>query len=159
MIKFEINQKVKLEINPTCLKLIASSFSELSGQRGNISLAIIGDAEMRRLNFIWRGQDKTTDILSFEESKGDFILGGDNIEIGEIIISAPQLKRQAKKFQKTVQEELSRLLIHGCAHLIGLDHECVSNYKIREMEAFEKKMADLLLLKKAKLRQKTSVEH
>ena len=100
-----------------------------------IDLAIIGDKRMRRLNRVWRGKDRTTDVLSFESASGrtkerskknevDFIFPpGENLHLGDILISYPVAKREAKEDEISVDKEMAILLIHGILHLAGYDHE------------------------------------
>jgi probable rRNA maturation factor len=83
-----------------------------------VSLALVGDAVMRRLNRDYRGKDKTTDVLSFENH--------DNYQpelLGEIIISYPQIKRQAPQSGKSVRSELEFIFVHGLLHLAGYDDQ------------------------------------
>lgn len=88
--------------------------------RGNISIHLIGDKRMRSLNRTYRGKDKTTDVLSFSSLEGlDMIMGE---ELGDIFISVPQIKRQAKLWDVTYKEEFMRMLIHGVLHILGHDH-------------------------------------
>lgn len=81
-----------------------------------VSLAIIGDSAMRRLNRDYRAKDKTTDVLSFSNH--------DPYQkelLGEIIISYPQIKRQAEEASKSVRSELEFIFVHGLLHLAGYD--------------------------------------
>ena len=75
-----------------------------------LSVAFIGEREMRDLNRTYRGKDKVTDVLSFEE-------------VGEILICYPQAKRQAAAMGHSVRDELVFLLVHGVLHAFGYDHE------------------------------------
>jgi probable rRNA maturation factor len=94
---------------------------------------------MKELNLLYRGLDRTTDILSFsqiENSNQHFILG-------DIVINLHQAKRQAVEYDLTLNEELKRLLIHGLLHLIGYDHE-KSRYLKNKMERKEKELFDVI---------------
>jgi probable rRNA maturation factor len=77
---------------------------------------------MRRLNHAWRGKDKTTDVLSFSLHEGKFAHIRPEM-LGDIVISAPAARRQAKAFGHSFTRELDRLLVHGLVHLLGYDHE------------------------------------
>jgi probable rRNA maturation factor len=48
---------------------------------------------------------------------------GDGSHLGDILISAPQARRQARRFRHSVEQELEILLLHGVLHLLGHDHE------------------------------------
>ena len=80
----------------------------------DVSVVGIGDRRMRTLNHKFRDKDKTTDVLSFT-------LQHDPLE-GEIYISIPQAKRQAREFRHSVKDEILQLVIHGALHLCGYDH-------------------------------------
>lgn len=93
-----------------------------------ISVVLVGDKKIRELNRQYRKKDKVTDVLSFGDWKNSEILG-------EIVISLPQIKRQAKEYGVESKQELARILIHGILHLTGLDHE---RSKTEERKMFKK---------------------
>jgi probable rRNA maturation factor len=87
-----------------------------------LSLALVDDAEMARLNASWRGRSGPTDVLSFSllegahaERRGDLL--------GDVVIDLEQALRQAEARGADLDAELARLLVHGVLHLIGHDHE------------------------------------
>ena len=80
----------------------------------DFSVILVGDKKIRQLNWQYRKKNKITDVLSFE-GEADFL--------GEVVISLPEAKRQAKKYKLNLKIEMSRLLIHGILHLLGFDHE------------------------------------
>lgn len=77
---------------------------------------------MRKLNHVWRGKDKTTDVLSFSFREGKFTEVQADM-LGDIVISIPVARRQAKAAGHSLTHELDRLLVHALAHLLGFDHE------------------------------------
>jgi probable rRNA maturation factor len=85
-----------------------------------LSLELVGDGRMRRLNRRFRHRDKTTDVLAFATREGP---GPPSHLLGDIVISLPQAIRQAREHQQHVDHELVMLLIHGVLHLCGYDHE------------------------------------
>lgn len=89
-------------------------------QESKIMLTIVGDSEIHVLNREYRGVDKPTDVLSFSYF-GEERFPGDDV-VGEIVISLPTAKKQAKDHGKTLQEELQFLFIHGLLHVFGFDH-------------------------------------
>jgi len=96
--------------------------------QASLSLTFVGDAAMRRVNRKARGQDRTTDVLSFPLYE-PFALpkapraGDPELLIGDIIISVDVAMRQARAYDATLEDEIERLLVHGIAHLLGHDHE------------------------------------
>ena len=93
-----------------------------------ISVILVGDKKIRELNRQYRKKDKVTDVLSFGDWKNPTFLG-------EIVISLPQIKRQAKEYGVKINQELARILIHGILHLVGLDHE---KSRAEERQMFKK---------------------
>ncbi len=89
-----------------------------------LSLVLTGDGEMRKLNRLWRGKDRTTDVLSFP-LEGERKTGrkGGKVPLGDIVISVPTAAAQARQLGVTLGQEASRLLVHGLLHLVGYDHE------------------------------------
>jgi probable rRNA maturation factor len=77
---------------------------------------------MRKLNHAWRGKDKTTDVLSFSYREGRFADIHPEL-LGDIVISVPVARRQAKTAGHALNREIERLLVHALAHLLGYDHE------------------------------------
>ncbi len=105
-------------------------------------VTFLNDAPMRRLNQKFRHKNKTTDVLSFPlYSAREARKGG--VFLGDIVISIPQTKRQAKEMKKDWQEEIVFLLIHGLLHLLGYDHE-KSESQARVMRRFEKRLMTAL---------------
>jgi rRNA maturation RNase YbeY len=92
----------------------------LDRAQAELSLALVGDAEIRKLNARYRGKDYATDVLSFpagNESSAPVHL------LGDVVISLDKTRAQAKERGRSVDEELAILLIHGIIHLLGYDHE------------------------------------
>lgn len=85
-----------------------------------LSLEIVGDGRMRRLNRTFRHRDKTTDVLAFATREGP---GPSSALLGDVVISLPQAIRQAGRHPEGIDHELTVLLIHGILHLCGYDHE------------------------------------
>jgi probable rRNA maturation factor len=94
--------------------------------QAELSILLTGDAEIRALNRAYRGKDESTDVLAFAMREGDVGAPreGPQMEIlGDVVVSVPTAKRQARKARRTVQAELMTLLGHGLLHLLGFDHQ------------------------------------
>ena len=93
----------------------------LQGEEGSLNVQIIftNDHVLRELNRDYRRMDRTTDVLSFN------IPGVPGVEAagGEIYISVPQARRQARRYRHVLAAELARLVVHGTLHLLGHDHK------------------------------------
>jgi probable rRNA maturation factor len=104
--------------------------------RAELSIALVGDREMRPLNAKYRKKNQTTDVLSFFVV--DQPMSGVKI-LGDVVISVEQARRQAKERGKTLKSELVTLLIHGILHLLGYDH-VKSPRQAQIMFAYERKL-------------------
>lgn len=84
-----------------------------------LTIRLVMDDEMIELNGEYRGQQKSTNVLSFPFDAPP----GINIELlGDIIISVPVILKEAKEQGKTVDQHWAHMVIHGCLHLLGYDH-------------------------------------
>lgn len=98
---------------------------------GLVSVHVIGDKRMRRLNREYRGKDKTTDVLSFAATEEAFPFNDqEETDWGDIFISADQIRRQAQEYGVSYKEEFLRMLVHGTLHLLGYDHEKPKDAKV-----------------------------
>ena len=86
-----------------------------------LSVLLVADGEMRRLNRDWRGKDRPTDVLAFAQGEGAG--GAPDGLLGDVVISVDAARRQAAERGETLGREADRLLIHGLLHLLGYDHE------------------------------------
>ena len=96
-----------------------------------LSIALVDDQQMHRLNLEYRGLDQSTDVLSFalqeaedpglnhhnSEQKGHPII------LGDVILSTETTQRQACEHHNSFDRELYFLLIHGILHLLGYNHD------------------------------------
>ena len=121
-------------VTKSWLRMVAGETLESEDPDGSsaISLVIADDDTLRRLNLEFRGLDETTDVLAFplEEAAPDEgrtggvfpDFPGEEAPMGEIVISYPQAKRQARQAKKPLRSELALLVVHGVLHLLGYDH-------------------------------------
>jgi probable rRNA maturation factor len=118
--KIEINNQANCKIDLKPIEKAVRVFARVYKINKNkeISIAFVGDAEIKKINFKYRGLDKATDILSFS---------GDGGYLGEIIIDYNQIKRQAGDFKNSVRKEMIFILVHGLLHLIGYDDKTEKN--------------------------------
>ena len=112
-------------------------------KNGELSLVFCDDQEIKALNKEYRRRNKPTDVLSFalRENSCDQMI---NNVLGDIVISVTTAKRQAREQGLSLREEIVRLLIHGCLHLVGYDHVRVSKAKAAKMRRKEEKLWLLL---------------
>jgi probable rRNA maturation factor len=104
-----------------------------------ITVAFIDDDQMRRLNQRYRKKDRTTDVLSFGQAvgraKGERAVkklardADGELDVGDIVISAAQAARQAKRRKHPLAREIAFLAAHGALHLLGFEDETPSGYR------------------------------
>jgi rRNA maturation RNase YbeY len=98
-------------------RAILTDVGETSAELG---ILFVGDQRMRGLNRKYRGKDRTTDVLAFAMREAPHSSAG---LLGDVVIAVPTAIRQAKQGQRSLDEELTVLLVHGILHLCGYDHE------------------------------------
>jgi probable rRNA maturation factor len=74
------------------------------------------------MNHQFLGIDEPTDVLSFPDEAGDFVVGMAEPYLGDIAISLPTARRQAAALGHSLDAEVAHLLVHGILHLCGYDH-------------------------------------
>ena len=91
------------------------------------SVCFVSDSEMARLNQRFRNKRGPTDVLSFpagERSLTSFTSSTSFTSfLGDIAISPAAAQRNARRFSRTLDEELRILILHGVLHLLGYDHK------------------------------------
>ena len=93
-----------------------------------VNVIFVTEKEMQRINLQFRGIDKITDVLSFQNYLNNeynwpkYKSDDDNL-LGEIIICFTQLKRQSIEQNVEIDYELALISIHGTLHLLGYDHK------------------------------------
>lgn len=105
------------------LKRRARKILRATGQaRAELSVDLVGDREIRELNRDYRSKDRATDVLSFSLLEGEWS-GFRGEMLGDVVISIETARREARKRHRALNDEVTRLLIHGVLHLLGHDHE------------------------------------
>jgi len=99
---------------------------KILGLKYDLSISFLSSQKQRKINRIYRGIDKTTNILSFPISKIS----------GEITFDLKTIKKESCLFEMSYPQFLKYLFIHGCLHLKGFTHSST-------MEREEKKFLDL----------------
>ncbi|MFW5979776.1 MAG: rRNA maturation RNase YbeY [Halanaerobiales bacterium] len=117
---------------------IAAKIAENEGyEKGKISVALVDNQFIKKLNKKYRNLDESTDVLSFPMDK--FIWG-------DIIISVEQAKKQSEAYGHSLQREIGFLFTHGVLHLLGYDHKKKKEKK--EMRNKEKEILNELNIKR-----------
>jgi rRNA maturation RNase YbeY len=123
-LEVEVVKAVRAPVTPRFVRSVlegAASLPELVARlpdtTATIAVRLTTDAELRRLNRTYAGNDAVTDVLSFA--------GSDN-HLGDLAISWPMAIRQAEQFGQPALTEFGLLCVHGMLHLLGWDHVSVS---------------------------------
>jgi probable rRNA maturation factor len=111
----------------------------LGEEHAQLTVCLVGDAEIHRLNRDYRGKDRPTDVLAFAMREGTRA-PGDEAVLGDVLISVATAARQAARHRVKTADEVRTLLIHGILHLLGYDHERGSN-EARRMKRKERQLA------------------
>ena len=97
-----------------------------------VSIRIVDTEEGQELNLQWRGKDYATNVLSFPSDLPPEL---QLPLLGDLVICAPVVEREAKEQDKPVFSHWAHLVIHGTLHLLGYDH--IEDEDAEEMEALE----------------------
>ncbi|HHU59708.1 TPA: rRNA maturation RNase YbeY [bacterium] len=115
----------------------------------SLSVSIVLDEEIRKLNNEYRSIDKTTDVLSFafesdltDEEREFYKTQMSYRELGDIFISSGKAKSQSSEYGHSLRREVCFLFTHGLLHLLGYDHQNEEDQE--EMFAMQTKVLNLL---------------
>jgi len=91
--------------------------------RGTVTVVLVSDRTIRRLNREWREVDAATDVLSFPPDTSTPRIRGRSPHLGDIVIATGVAAGQAREAGHAYATELKVLALHGLLHLLGYDHE------------------------------------
>lgn len=81
-----------------------------------VTIRIVDETEGRSLNRDYRGKDYATNVLTFVYEQIPICMG-------DIVLCAPVVSREAEEQGKDVESHYAHMIIHGMLHLQGYDHE------------------------------------
>jgi probable rRNA maturation factor len=90
-----------------------------------VTIRIVDEAEGRALNLAYRGKDYATNVLTFLITETPHLLG-------DIVICAPIVAKEAIEQNKTIAAHFAHLTVHGILHLHGYDHEIEAQAQLME---------------------------
>jgi probable rRNA maturation factor len=105
-----------------------------------VSVRIVDEAEMHVLNREYRDQDKPTNVLAFPAGDAGFVPPGEIPLLGDIVVCAAVVAREADEQGKPLEHHWAHMLVHGTLHLLGYDH--VGEEQAETMEALERRILD-----------------
>lgn len=117
------NRQALHKISPQQIRKTAQALlNALDNPDGELSILILDDPQIERLNKQYRGRQGPTNVLSFPMQEGDFSGINPNL-LGDVVISIETAAKEGEKLGMTIAERFKFLLIHGILHLFGYDHE------------------------------------
>ena len=130
---FENNTKE--EVNYKLIENVISEALKYEGVSDNteISVTIVDNEEIRKINNKFRNIDRATDVLSFpliDFDNEDLPNDGSKIYLGDIIISLERAKEQANEYGHSLDREVGFLTAHSMLHLLGYDHMVPEEEKV-----------------------------
>lgn len=133
-------------------KFLARVRKELGLGEADITVCLVSDAEIARMNELYRKKKGATDVLSFPEverrtpmslrrARRSSVSNPRSRQfLGDVAISPATARRNAKQLGRTLPGELQILILHGILHLLGYDHETDSG----EMDRVEHRLRQRL---------------
>ena len=130
-IKMDVQVLSTLDSIPKQEQLMQWASATLNNPEAELGLRIVDETEARQLNNTWRNKDYATNVLSFPV--------GEKLEqvpdlLGDIVICAPVVEREASEQGKETLAHWAHLLIHGILHLQGYDHQSDEEADLMETE-------------------------
>jgi rRNA maturation RNase YbeY len=123
------------------VRLLRQAARFVGAPHGEVAVLFTHDEEIRKLNLRFRRRNRATDVLAFPDGRGP---AAEVRRIGDIVISVPAARRNAREAGEALAGEIRRLLLHGFLHLLGYDHEVDEG----EMEKLERDLAARILPKR-----------
>ena len=115
--------------------------TDLDKGESELLIRIVDKIEIQNLNKTYRHKDKTTNVLSFPS---DLPVEIDEAILGDVVICSEVVAKEAKEQNKTFNDHLLHIAIHGTLHLIGYDH-------VKESEAVEMENLEIKILEKMQI--------
>lgn len=123
-------------------KRIKAILSALDCPDGELSLLIVDDSRIEKLNKTYLGRNGPTNVIAFPMREGEFSDISPNL-LGDVVISMDTARREAEAARITPDQRFLELLVHGILHLFGYDHE-QDEARARVMEAKSRELLELI---------------
>ena len=116
--------------------------STLDCPDGEISILIVDDPQIEKLNREYLNRTGPTNVIAFPMREGKFSHLSPQL-LGDVVISTDTAAKEAQNSGMSMEQRLKELLIHGILHLFGYNHE-TSDQDAREMEKKSQELLDLI---------------
>lgn len=149
--EYDLYENEYLAIFKETLKILKIKCSPI------VSVALIGDKEIREINKTYRKVDRPTDVISFaflddEENLQKILFKKQKVVLGDIYISYDRAKEQAETYGHSERREFLFLFVHGLLHLLGYNHmEEEDENKMFDIQETILKSHEVKTMKKEKL--------
>lgn len=161
------NRQDKIEVTEKFTNKLENTIAFALKEEGvnvpcEVSLVFVDNNEIREINNENRGIDRATDVLSFpildypkdkvykdvykEEKFDETFLDGEDLVIGDIVLSLEKALEQSKEYNHSFEREASYLVVHSVLHLLGYDH--MENEEKKKMRAREEEILNKLNIKR-----------
>ena len=110
------------------LKSVLCNFSTYSNCE--VSVRLTDDKEIQGLNKKYRNINKPTNVLSF--SLDHNLKDSKKIMLGDIVISKDTIDKECKELEKSFEDHLAFMVVHGFLHLLGFTHDKENEAKLME---------------------------
>jgi probable rRNA maturation factor len=126
-LSIENRQRVLKLDTPSIRRLVRAILEDHDVAGGDLTIVFSRDPFIEELNATYRDVDRPTDVLAF--AAGDLALPGiegdpEGLELvlGDVVISVDRAVVQARRYKRTPEREILKLVAHGVLHLLGHDH-------------------------------------
>lgn len=128
-----VDRQKRTRIDKRLVRRLVERLLSDHGRRGaDTTIVFADDGFIRGYNLEFRASDRPTDVLAFEMTDGgaagdaganDAPSGELETILGDVIISTDRAAVQARRYKRTLEREIAKLVSHGVLHLLGYDHE------------------------------------
>lgn len=135
-----INQQAKVNYGRELQKVITTVAKATAKMmkipvRSEVSILLLDNKHIRELNHLYRGQNRSTDVLAFAmnelgENEPEYDSSAEGNVLGDIVISLEQALRQSQDYGHSLEREVGFLVAHGMLHLLGFDHDSDAGEKV-----------------------------
>jgi probable rRNA maturation factor len=133
-VSVEVRNRARLALDEAAAAaVLAGAFAAEGVDEGEVGLALVGRAEMARLNAEHRGRPDATDVLSFPLDMREPLPDGVPRQLGDVVVCPAYAKAQGTPIE--------HLLVHGALHLLGYDHDADDGEMLRRQDQIVEELA------------------
>lgn len=119
-------------------EVLTYAFEYMKVKNSFVSVVIVDNKQIHKINKEYRNIDKTTDVISFAFLDTPSIYPKELKVLGEIYINVDSICKESKEYLCTEERMICHLAVHGLLHLLGFNHENDNDEKI--MKGYEEKI-------------------